>query len=147
MQMDGSLDFPLTSTPLAGPGQARARRRRPKLAVMKAHHGNHALGLILLGFILGAAAAIALMMHVQRPETPALLVRVPVPALASPVTPPHPATLAAPLSAAALPTRPASPSRPASPISVAPETADDAAATGMTSRRVEKPAVEVTQLF
>jgi len=128
--------------------------------MIRRHHGNRALGLVLLGFVLGAAAAIALMMNVQAPavRTPATSA-----ALFAPVVP---GTTAGPGFSAALAPGPVVPAaKSAAPPSIArsetstpaakgraqaptsAQTQEDAAAAGMTSRRPKATTVEADQLF
>ncbi len=152
--MDGSLHLPLTS--------ARARRPTRRLVALKQHRGNHALGLILLGFVLGVAAAIAVMMRMEpRSSPPAASApeRVATPAYApiqlqvlhaapSPVA----AVAGSPPAILALPGGPPAraakaPLKPAPLAAPSALTAEDAAATGMTARRSRSTGVEIDQLF
>ncbi len=153
--MDGSLHLPLTA------GRARSRGARPtrRLVALKQHRGNHAFGLILLGFLLGVAATIAVMMQMDpRPAPPPGPVTATEPAkVASPVYAPiqlqalhtaaSPATAVAgsPPAIIALPGGPP-PRAVKTPPAPGVLTAEDAAATGMTARR-RSTSVQVDQLF
>ena len=149
--MDGSVDFPLTSAPLGVARSPHGRRRPPRLIIIKRHHGNRALGLVLLGFILGAAAAIALMLHAQAPvvQAPAAFRAptapvVPAPRVWAAAQPPGPVVPPA-KTRGPLPTPSAAKPRTQAPISA--QTEEDAAAAGMTSRRPKTAAVQADQLF
>ena len=159
--MDGSLHLPLTA------GRARSRGARPtrRLVALKQHRGNHAFGLILLGFLLGVAATIAVMMQMDpRPAPPPGPATASEPAkVASPVYAPiqlqalhtaaSPATAVAgsPPAIIALPGGPPpravkTPRKAPAPAAPGVLTAEDAAATGMTARR-RSTSVQVDQLF
>ena len=129
-----------------------AHRHNRKLAVARHAHGSNAMGWILLGFVLGAGAAIAVLMNadfVRRGPAaePAIAVRAAAPLrfAIAPVAP-QPAVIAPPAPAPAFlgpflapkTSLPASPKAPAGvarkPAAVPEPVAEDAAAAGMTSR-------------
>ena len=132
---------------------ARAGGKGPrKLAIARHAHGVDAIGWVLLGFVLGAGAAIAVLMNadfVRRGPAaePAIAVRAAAPLrfAIAPVAP-QPAVIAPPAPAPAFlgpflapkTSLPASPKAPAGvarkPAAVPEPVAEDAAAAGMTSR-------------
>ena len=124
-----------------------------RLEIARHADGTDALGWILLGFLLGAAAAVATMMHAELPRSAAaaqppaagrLAYIAPSPARSAPAmaaatiasrAPVSPHTvLAAPASPPASEAGPDTPAK-AAPAAVDEQVAEDAAAAGMTSRR------------
>ena len=119
-----------------------------RLGVARHADGTDALGWILLGFLLGAAAAVATMMHAELPRHASVATAAaPRPAYIAPLPRPEPApavvarrpTTVRPVIAAAAPPAPRAVAAPA-PARTAPtiqdeQVAEDAAAAGMTSRR------------
>ena len=138
-----------------------AHRHNRKLAVARHAHGSNAMGWILLGFVLGAGAAIAVLMNadfVRNTPQPAYAVRLALtPRVASPIAQ-APAMMLQParlepvtVPAITLPTKPAAfasaaPSAPAKasikkpgPTGALSQVSEDAAAVGMTSRTDSRP--------
>ena len=121
-----------------------------RLGVARHADGTDALGWVLLGFLLGAAAAVATMMHAELPRHAAAApAAAPRPAYIAPLPRPEPAPAVVarrPASVRPVIATPAQPAPAAATVAArAPagaastaeddQVADDAAAAGMTSRR------------
>lgn len=125
-------------------GRPIARSRRTRLAVARHAEGTDALGWVLLGFLMGAGAAIALLVHADPARQLLAVVRPPAaPSRSAPIARlantiavsarAQPARPQPPASASALATAPRA-IRSVEPPAPNAEVAEDAASAGLTAR-------------